>query len=257
VRPLFLCQLYLTGILRRQLHLATLLLAILLLILPAYVDAFSMGLHSFERVAKEFGLTAISYFAVAMAIMLGCTSIPADLESRALYPILARPLSRGSYMLAHFLALLLWLGGSLLLLLGCFCLALRIKTGHFDTGVAVGVYGAFLQAMVVGTVCLVFSVRCSPPLAGTIGAAVFLVGNLSGAFIRFFLVEDRESIVSATLAKTLKGIMPNLSLFALKDPAVHSIALPSGYLAAISYNALIWVVILLLLAQLAFQRVDL
>lgn len=256
-QALALSRLYLVGHLRRQIHLATFMLAALLLLLPSYVDAFSLGLHSFERVAKEFGLTAIAYFGVGMAILVGSTSIAKDLETRAIYPVLARPVSRGIYLLAHFLAMAVLLTASVLLLYACFAGALFVKSGQKDFAIGIAVYASLLQAILVGTVCLVFSVRASPPLAGTVGAAVFLIGNLSGAFIRFFLVEDRGSAHSATLAKGLKAIMPDLTLFGLKDVAVHSLKLYPGYLPAISYNAFIWVVLLLLLGRIAFQRVDL
>lgn len=254
---LALSRLYLLGSLRRQMHLAALLVALALLFLPSYVNAFSLGLNGFERVAKDFGLTGMSMFSVAMAVLLGCTTVQRDLTSRALYPLLARPLSRGSYLGGHYLALLYLLAGSLLLQSAALCAGLAWLTHKFDSSILLAAYGAFLQAAVLGAVCLAFSIRCSPPLAGTIGVATFLIGNLSGAFIRFFLVEDRDSVVSATLARGLKAIIPNLSLLDLKDPAVHHLSLPPGYLPAISYYTGIWVVLLLLLAQLVFRRLDL
>lgn len=254
---LVLSRLYLLGSLRRQAHLAAGLVALALLFLPSYVNAFSLGLHGFERVAKDFGLTLMGLFSVAMAVLLGSTTVQRDLTSRALYPVLARPLSRGAYLGAHYLALLLLLAGSLLTQAAALCAGLAWLTRSFDASVLVASYGIFLQAAVLGAVCLTFSIRCSPPLAGTIGVASFLIGNLSGAFIRFFLVEDRDSVVSAALARGLKAIVPNLSLLDLKDPAVHHLTLPAGYLPAISYYSLVWVVLLLLLAQLTFRRLDL
>jgi ABC-type transport system involved in multi-copper enzyme maturation permease subunit len=249
--------LYLLAGLRRKVHMATLFVGLLLLALPSYINAFSLGVNAFERVSKDFGLTLIGLFGVGMAILLGSSSVPGDLQSRSIYPILARPIPRSGYLAAHLLSLTFLLGGCMLFLGCCLTASLGLKSGSFDGGVLIGVYGAFLQAVVVGAVCLTFSVVCSPALAGTIGSAVFLVGNMSGVFIRFFLVEDRDSAVSATLAKTLKGVLPNLTLFNIKDPVVHQIPLPSGYLLSISYYAVIWVVLLLALARLAFQRVDL
>lgn len=253
----YLAKLYLLSNVRRQIHLATLFMAVILLMLPAYVNSFSLGLAAFDRVAKDFGLTAIGYFGVVMAIMLGSTSVPKELETRALYPILARPVSRGGYLTAHFLALAAILGGSLLFL-GCsFSLAMAAMTKSFDPKILLGTYTCYLQTVVVAAVCLAFSVKCSPALAGTIGAASYLIGSLSDAFIRFFLVEDRGSAFSAALAKGLKAAIPNLSLFNIKDPMVHGLPIPPGYLLSISYYAIIWVVLMLLAARLAFQKVDL
>ncbi len=95
----YLSKLYLLEQIRRQVHLVTLFLAVILLMLPAYVNSFSLGLSAFERVAKDFGLTLISFYAVAMAIFLGVTAVSSDLERRTLYPLLARPIPRWAYLI--------------------------------------------------------------------------------------------------------------------------------------------------------------
>ena len=252
-----LSYLYLQSYLRRHLYAGTLLVGLILLALPSYVSAFSMGLDSFERVAKDFGITLISVYALVIVLLLGSTTAARDLQTRALYPILARPVSRGVYLWGHLLALAQFLGASLVVLSAALMLGLGLRTGRIDFSILWASYGVFLPTILIAAVCLVASLRCSPALAGTIGMAVNLLGNLSGAFIRFFLVEDRGSAVSATLAKVLKGALPNLTLFSLKDPMVHHIALPPGYLVSISYYAAVWVVITMLLGQLIFRKVDL
>lgn len=256
-QALRLSKLYLLGSLRRQVHLGTILVAILLLLLPSYVNTFSLGLGAYQRVSKDFGLTIITLFGVAMAILLGSTSVPRELSNKAVYSLLARPLSRGSYLAAHLLALMALLAISLLLLGTSLTAALSYLDRSFDPSVLIGTYGAFLQTAVLAAVCLAFSVKCSPPLAGTVGAATFLIGNISPAFIRFFLVEDRDSIFAAALAKALKAVVPNLSLFNIKDPMVHGLALPHGYLLSVSYYAAIWVFLVLAVAHFIFRRVDL
>ena len=67
---------------RRQVHLITLFMAAGMLILPAYVNAFSMGLQAFGLVTKDFGLTAISYYGIAMALLLGCSTTDASTARR-------------------------------------------------------------------------------------------------------------------------------------------------------------------------------
>lgn len=254
---LALTKLYLIGSLRRRIFLVVLLVAAIMAGLPPYVEAFSLGHEGFERVAKEFAITILSLFSVAMAVLVGSTSLASEVQSRSLYAILARPLSRQSYLSAHLLALALLLGGSLVFLGLVFTVSLAWRTGVWDSSLPLALWGAFLQALVVGTVCIAFSVRSSPALAGTIGGAVFLIGNLSGAFIRFFLIEDRDSSVSSYLAKGLKGIIPNLTLFGLKDPVVHQMEIPAGYTLAITYHAGIWILLLLTAAGMLFERSDL
>ena len=257
MRMVALARLYFLGSVRRKIHVTTALVSLVMLGLPTYVNEFSLGTNAFERVSKDFGLSLIGLFAVGMAILLGSTSLPADLEHRSVYPILARPVHRASYLAAHLLALAALLAVSLLCLGSALTLSLALKSGKLDPSVMLGVFGCFLQAVVVGSVCLTFSTLCSPALAGTIGVAAYVVGNMSGAFIKFFLVEDRESVLSAGLARALKSATPNLAVFDIKDPMVHGLDLPNGYLLSLTYYALAWVLFLLALSRVGFQGRDL
>lgn len=254
---LALTQLYFLGNVRRQVHLATLFLGVILLMLPAYINAFSLGVNAFERVSKDFGLTLINYFGVGMAILLASSSIPKDVENRSLYPVLARPLHRSQYIVAHFLALTLLLACSFVFLGVCTTLSITAMTRTLDLSIFIAVFSSFLLACVVGSICMAVSTIASPALAGTVGAFVFLVGSLPGAFIRFFLVEDRESQFSAGLATAFKAALPNLSVFSLKDPIVHQMAFHPAYLGAVTAYALVWVACALLAATILFGRRDL
>lgn len=254
---LLLTQLYLLGSIRRQVHLATLFLGVILLMLPAYVNAFSLGVNAFERVSKDFGLTLIGYFGIAMAILLACSSIPKDIENRSLYPILARPIQRYQYVLAHFLALIAQLAYSFVFLGACLIVALAALTRTIDLLILVAVFSSFVQCCVVAAITMAASTVASPALAGTIGAFVFLVGSLPGAFVRFFLVEDRDGSYAATLATALKAALPNLSIFSLKDPVVHNIPFNPSYLAAVTVYGFVWIVLALVGATILFGRRDL
>lgn len=246
-----LVKLYLLGCLRRQAHLATLFLGCALFMLPAYVNSFSLGPETMERVAKDFGLILIGYFVVGMGILLGATSVPGDLEARSVYPILARPISRGGFLLAHYLSALTLLAGSTVFLSLCLTSALGLMIRHVDTSILVALYGSLLQAAIVAAVCLMLSVRTAPAVADSLGALLYLVTHLSQDFFGLFLGRSK---MAAMLAK---AVVPDLSLFALKDTVLHGITLGPGYVVAISLYALGWVATALLLANKAFQEVDL
>lgn len=252
-----LTKLYLAGSLRRQIHLATLLLAVLLMGLPLYVHQFSLGTNGFSRVSIDFGLTIINFFGVALAIFVTSSSIPRELENRSVHTLLVRPLRRYQYILSHFLANVTILGASLFVLGTSFSTALALMTGKFDLSLFVAVFGFFLQGAVLIAVCLAVSTKASPALAGTAGAFVYLVGNLPEAFIRFFLVEDRGSQFSAGLARTLKSIVPDLSLFNLKDAVVHQLYYNPLYPVSVTLYAAAWIALSIFIATLLFGSRDL
>ncbi len=251
-----LARLYFLGEIRRQVHLVTLFLAVILLMLPAYINTFSLGINAFERVAKDFGLTLISFYGVGMALLLGSSAISRDTESKAIFPILARPVTRFQYVTAHLASITLLLALSLGLLGLCLTVSVSALTKVWDFDCLIATGGYILMSLVLTSACLFFSTFASPPLAGVLGAFIYLVGGLSNAFIRFFLVEDRGSQLNAGLARFFKGFLPNFEVFRLKDPMVHNIDLPLGYLPAVSLYGLAWALFFMLAANLVFERKD-
>ena len=139
----------------------------------------------------------------------------------------------------------------------CLSAAVSALTHELDLTLFIAVFTSFLQACVVAAITSAVSTVASPALAGTVGAFVFLVGSLPGAFIRFFLVEDRDNQFAAALATGLKSALPNLAVFSLKDPIVHHIPYNHSYVFALIGYALVWVALSQVLAGILFGRRDL
>lgn len=59
------------------------------------------------RVVSDLGAASISLFSVAVAIVIGATSLHRELEQKTLFPILARPIRRGEYITGKYLGTLL------------------------------------------------------------------------------------------------------------------------------------------------------
>lgn len=173
-------------------HLIT-LFGVLLLMLPSYVNAFSMGQSGFQRISKDAGLTLISYFGAIYALYFGSTAIPKDIERKTIYPLLARPVSRLSYILGQFLGITVLSAVSFaflgLCLLGSLLLLVKDRKIRDSTGLYTP--NSWSAASCSRPACF-FSTRCSPALAGVLGTFVYIVGGLSETFIRFFIIEDRK-----------------------------------------------------------------
>lgn len=244
--------------LRKQVHLVTLFLAIILLAVPSFVNMFAMGTAGFQRIAKDIGLTLISYYAAMFALYFGSTTIPKDIERKTIYPLLARPISRLSYVTGQFLGISVMGAVSFAVLGGCFWGALLIlaQTPE-DTRFFWAIYAQFLESSVLLAACMLFSTRTSPPLAAVMGMFTYIVGGLSNGFIHYFIVEDRENASLASLVHGVKGLLPNFEVFHIKMAVVHWLPLTASYMAAITCYALGWVVLLLLLTEFSFSRKDL
>lgn len=65
------------------------------------------ALKNAPRVVSDLGAASISIFSLAVAIIIGATSLHRELEQKTLFPILARPIRRGEYLLGKYLGTLL------------------------------------------------------------------------------------------------------------------------------------------------------
>jgi ABC-type transport system involved in multi-copper enzyme maturation permease subunit len=79
------------------------------------VSLFSLVIGSFTltnapRVVSDIGSASISLFSVAVAVVVGATSLYRELEQKTIFPILARPISRTEYILGKYFGILLTLG---------------------------------------------------------------------------------------------------------------------------------------------------
>ena len=242
---------------RRQVHLITVFMAFVMLALPAYVNTFSMGLQAFEVAAKDFGLTLLSYYGVAMALMLGSSVVPRDIERKTIYPILSRPVARVSYLAGQFLGTALLLVGSMFLLATALALGISALADRFDFALYAAAFGYSLECTVLVAACLCFSTLASPPLAGVMGLALYVVGGISTAFTRFFLREDRDNETLANLVDGAKDFLPNFDVFRLKYPVVHEIYIYPSYHFYEFVYAMGWVTLFLMLAGIRFEKRDL
>jgi hypothetical protein len=64
-------------------------------------------LRNAPRVVSDLGVASISVFSIAVAVIIGSTSLYRELEQKTIFPILARPLRRGEYLVGKYLGTLL------------------------------------------------------------------------------------------------------------------------------------------------------
>lgn len=66
-------------------------------------------LRSGARVVSDLGAASLSVFSIAVAIIIGATSLHRELEQKTIFPILARPIRRSEYLIGKYLGTLLTL----------------------------------------------------------------------------------------------------------------------------------------------------
>lgn len=158
------------------------------------IGAFS--LNNAPRVVSDLGAASISIFGIAVAVVMGSTSLYRELEQKTLFPILTRPIRRGEYLVGKYAGMLLTIAvfvaadAGLVLLI---CAAL----GGRPTAQVIGVGAASIAGLVV--------VAWRWPKARTYGpipwAAVVLV---AGVLLSSVAPEERRVVLGSSLLSLLE-----------------------------------------------------
>jgi len=252
---LLIAGLALVEAVRRQIYMITIFLAVLLFALPMLVNVFGLGAS--ERVVKDVALTTSGLYGVVLALFLGSVSVPTDIERRTAFPLLARPVTRTTYLWGKWLGLMTFIAASMAFLVATVMVSSAVFLGNVDARLLLGAAAYLLEDAVLASVCLWVSTFASPPMAGVFGAFAYIVGGLPSAFVKAFLYADGQRTPSALVAELLKGCLPNFQLFHVKDAIVHGDPIQAGYLWAVLVYGVAWVLLLQVMASWTFGERDL
>lgn len=142
------------------------------------------------RVVSDVGAGAISLFSVAVAIIIGATSLHRELEQKTLFPILARPVFRGEYLAGKYLGTLLTIAVFIMADAGL-VLLINAALGGRSMGVVLGA-GAILVAALAAAA--IYS-----PWARTFGPIPWALALLlAGAWLAGVAPDERRVVLGAS-----------------------------------------------------------
>lgn len=253
------------GALRDRLLHAVLGVALLLVLLVPVLSVFS--LRQVQELAITLSLSAVSVILVAVATILGASSVWRDIERRYTTSVLALPFTRSTYLLGRFCGIALFLVICALLLGGAALVVVWLAANRYPSDTPVqwatlllSLSFDCLKAILLAGVGMFFScvsTSFSLPFFSTL--AVYFCGSASQEVYEYVTGEFGQAIapVSRLAIKTVYYLVPNLSAFNLKVQATYGLPLPDeGLLLTILYFA-VYLTILLVAAAWSFSRREL
>lgn len=201
-----------------------------------------------DRVILDIGAAAIELCLVFVASVLGSRLIPAEVESRLAYLILARPVHRATYLFGRTLGL------CALLTLNAFLLFAVLVA-------SVAVIGrppewVFLEGAILVSVHVAWIAAFTIWLSTMVSSAVAVMSTWGLYFIsqNIHLLRGLKDGPPPVVAETLTRILPQGAPFALESRLSYGVALPvSDFFTTIGYG-LLWVGVFSLLALWRFER---
>lgn len=213
------------------------------------------------RLITDIGFGATDLCATLLAIFLGATLISGDLDRRTLYPLLAKPISRVSFVVGKFVGLAV----VLLLLVATMSLGilamLKLETLSLlrehpvqTVSVLQTASAVALHAWLCGGLALFFSCFTSTTLAATFSLALAFIGHTVDSLVYF---ATKSQSVEGTVVQVVARFLPNLERLNLKTLAAHEQTIPWDDLGLRGLYALAYAALAIALGAAIFSRRDL
>ena len=239
---------------RRKEIYALILLAMLLIGAVMTVDFFEIeGLTKFYR---EIALKIMSIATSLMVIVLACRQLPREFENRTIYPLLAKPVGRLSFLAGKLLGVILGAAFCfglfmLIYIIGSLYLGAGIPWLHFIEYV----YLQMLMIAILTTLCFFLSLIMNLDAALTMGVIFYLSSNVLITGISF--IYDYVGSAGKAVLKILTFALPQLALFDFSGKTVHAnVWPPLGWrtMLMLTVYALVFIGLYYSLSAIVFRR---
>ena len=230
-----------------------LIFAALLIGSSMFVAQLTIG--QWDRIILDQGLAAIEIVGALIAILIGVGLVAGEIEKKTIFPTLAKPVARGTFLLGRYLGLLCVLAVNVAVTLGLLSAVLHLagyslSRAALYAGLLIGVELAVLAA-----VAALFSSFSTPILAAGFSISFFLIGHLLGD-LRAFGARSKSEL-SRLLTGFFYRLLPDLELLNLKTQAASDLPVSGRYVLDSALYGLAYAAGLLLLAAIIFRRRDL
>jgi hypothetical protein len=233
------------------------------------------------QVLKDISLGAMSMFTSILAIVATARMLPQDVDDRAVYTILAKPVPRFEYILGKLGGVLLLLVISKVVMTVLFCLVLfvrqqavlgetatqtaglppqevaaalaNVRAATFDASLAPAILLIFVKSGVIAALTLFISTFATSTIFTVVTSVfVYFIGHLQATAREFWLAEHGGGWLSRAFLAVVALLFPDLQLFDAVDHIVAGTAIPLALFAKTAALGGFYALIYLLLAAAVF-----
>lgn len=216
---------------------------VLFVAVAVYAGSLSFGGESgFGRYYKEIVLSMVYIFSVIIAVSFASREIPLEIESKNIYPLLAKPVGRGGFIFGKFLGTVFISLISLSMFYLVFVASLLIRK-VFSTPWALIFEGYYLHALLllfISSISIFLSLFLTPS------------ANISVSLLLYF--------GSSWFGISAPGyiFLPHMELFDIKEKIIHTQEIIPGWIILfLSVYAVCYALLFLYASYLVFRKRDL
>ena len=196
-----------------------------------------------DRIYRDVGLSAISFFGVLIAIFVGINLVHKELSTKTVYTMLAKPVRRWEFLLGKYFGLLSLLAVEVAIMSACFL-------GVLVWSIAL----IYCELALVTAIAMFFSSFTTPYLSGMFTIALWIIGHLLADLRAFGSKSEMPGL--RELLEALYWTLPNLDRLDIKADASAGKPIDLARVGAAALYAWLYSFVLMSGATLLFQRRD-
>lgn len=168
------------------------------------------------RVLLDFGLSLIEILGLAAAAYGAATTVLREIETKTIYLILTRPISRGQYLLGRFLGLMLSVAAAMAAMAAIHVSILFLKGWAWSSLYPAAILGSLFKLVAIAALTLFLSLASSSILTALVIAMILWTLGHFLPEIRFMIRWTSQGSILAPLT-ALSYVIPDLQLLNLRD----------------------------------------
>jgi ABC-type transport system involved in multi-copper enzyme maturation permease subunit len=205
-----------------------------------------------QKIVLDVGLASVSLIGILTAILIGSTLLHKEVERRAVYMVLTRPVSRLEYLIGKFWGVFLAITGVVAVMTAVMVLMLLLGNVSVRPVIFSALYLTLLEIAVVCSIVVLFSTFTTPVLTSFFSICLVVAGSLSGDLKVF--AEKYGGAVTRRVVEAFYYMLPNLAVFNLRHEAVHDLPYSPGDLMLATLYASVYCAAAIYVAQMIFKR---
>jgi ABC-type transport system involved in multi-copper enzyme maturation permease subunit len=230
-----------------------------LVVIAALVTAASKAIPPLavgegSKIVKDLGLATMTLFCVLIAVLVGGRLVYREIEKRTILTVLAKPIRRWEFLIGKYLGLMFVLVISVAVMTVWFALFLIVSHVAIDAMLLLPVLMLILELGMVTAVAIMFSTFVTPISSAVFTSAIYFAGNMSRDLLNLATQSWNKSLVVRWLAYFFYYLLPNFTNLDVRTAVIHNQMIDPVRIVWVAVYALLYIIAMLFLAILIFQR---
>lgn len=226
---------------------------VFLLVVCFVASEFTYGVP--QKISLDIGVGLTTLVSVAISIFMGSSLITKEVDSRSLYMVLSKPVSRRDFIVGKILGLV-----AIIFLNVIFLAALTIIAYLFLGGANSELFYwttlmIFFEALIMLLIVIFFSILTNQTLSVIFAITTYVSAHaLSDTLMLRFA---KTNILFNSILKLVKVLLPNLDKINLRDYLIYNQTLPIEYLTRGLAYSVCYSIMILIAIIIVFNRKNL